>query len=291
MLGAWVALLGELLHARLADTAMGEPRFWTVPPEQHVSQLFLHVGIVAISVCWSAPGLQPTGVLVGSSTLSEKIWGVVMLSFIVGNVAKKLYLGDDRTVDELIDMILPCHVYNMLAVYALLGTTRHARETVCNLLVYCAWMPIMAMVFPDTEGIMKCDTHCSPALRALFVALFWIHHLALAAVPAILAYYVKLGRFILPPVNRGSFAQYVAFANSYIGVSLCAFALLVGQNINYSVWPPPLPPNVEALLGGSYYRVTVGLILSFALGPFMRRVYYPIVAAIVGFATEKLKKH
>jgi hypothetical protein len=30
------------------------------------------------------------------------------------------------------DMCLSCHVYNMMAVYALLGTMRHARETVCK---------------------------------------------------------------------------------------------------------------------------------------------------------------
>jgi hypothetical protein len=121
----------------------------------------------------------------------------------------------------------------------------------------------------------------SPLGRRVCLVLFWAHHVVLALVPAALHHGAKRGRHRLPPIGLGSFAQYLAFANAYIGVTLCVAALLLGSNLNYSLWPPPLPAAVERMLGGVYYRVTVGLILSFLVGPMMRLGFYPASAAVL----------
>jgi hypothetical protein len=98
------------------------------------------------------------------------------------------------------------------------------------------------------------------------LVLFWVHHVALALVPATLHHGAKRGRYRLPHVGLGSFAQYLPFANAFIGVGLCVAALLLGSNLNYSFWPPPLPAAVERMLGCVFCRVTVRLILSSSWG-------------------------
>ncbi|KAG8467465.1 hypothetical protein KFE25_000781 [Diacronema lutheri] len=277
MIDAWVPLVGEWLHASARGKAALEPRFWTVPPEMHVSQLILHSGFTVIWTSASTPGVAAGGTRVGRPTSLEQGIGRVMAGFYVVNVLKKVAIGAGP-LDDLADMFVPCHVYTAMVAYAMLGTSRRARETVANLLVYCAWMPLMAMAFPDLDDLMRIR---SAVARFVCIALFWAHHIALALVPAAVSYGAKLGRFRVPPLELGSFAQYLAFANAYIGVALCAFALVVGRNVNYSLWPPPLPARVEGMLGGTYYRVTVGLVLSFGIGPLMRTAYYPAARAAV----------
>lgn len=279
---AWVPLAGEWLHGRVSELAAGEPRFWTVPPEQHVSQLLLHASFMAFWASLSAPGLSPAGSLVGRPTRGEQLVGHMMLAFATMNVFKKVCLSSGL-LDDLIEMANPCHVYTLMAALAMLSTSRQGRETVANLLVYCAWMPLLAMMFPDVDDIMRI---ASPVVRGTCLALFWLHHVAILLVPVFIAYFAKLGRFRVPPVTLDSFAQYAAFANAYIGVALCIVAVLVGRNINYSLWPPPLPPAVEALLGGSYYRVTVGLLLTFVAGPLMRLGYYSLARTVIKLLTK-----
>lgn len=77
--------------------------------------------------------------------------------------------------------------------------------------------------------------------------------------------------------------QYLAFVYAFIGVVLCAAALAFGRNLNYSLWPPTLPVNVLALLGGSRYRVTIGCVLAFVLGPIMRHLAVPAAAGLSCF--------
>lgn len=273
---AWIPLWGEWLYGRVGGFA-SEPRFWTVPPEQHVGQLLLHASFMAFWASLSAPGVSPAGSLVGRPTRAERGVGWIMLAFAAMNVIKKACLSPGL-LDDLIEMANPCHVYSLMTAFAMLGTSRRGRETVANLLVYCAWMPLLAMVFPDVDDIMLI---ASPAVRGTCLTLFWLHHVAIALVPVFIAYFAMLGRFRVPPVALDSFAQYAAFANAYVGVALCIVAVLAGRNINYSLWPPPLPPAVEAMLGGSYYRVTVGLLLTFVAGPLMRLGYYPLAQAAV----------
>lgn len=264
-----------LLQWKKAKAAL-EPRLWTVPPEQHLRQLTLHVGFAAFWTALSAPGVGGrSSDVVDGLTTSELCIGVVMVALIFVNIVKKCIHGP--MPGELLDMLLPCHVYNALAAYAFLGTSVCARETASNLLAYCAWMPLLAVAFPDTASVKRLK---SPVFRSFSIALFFVHHFALAAVPAFLGRSVALGRHRVPALGVGSFAQYVAFANAYIGVALCVLAVVTSRNLNYSLFPPPLPDSVHKKLGGVYYRVTVGLTLSFVCGPLMRLVFYPVSAAL-----------
>ena len=268
-----------LLRCKQREAAL-EPRLWTVPPEQHLRQLALHAGFAAFWTLLSAPAFGSRSrelVVRDGLTASELRIGAVMVALICVNVVKKCIHGPMPS--ELLDMLLPCHVYNALAAYAFLGTTVRARETASNLLAYCAWMPLLAVAFPDTASVRRLK---SPFFRAFSIALFFAHHVALAAVPALLGRSVALGRHRVPAPGVGSFAQYVAFANAYIGVALCVLALLTSRNLNYALWPPPLPDSVRKKLGGVYYRVAVGLALSFVCGPLMRLVFYPASAALSG---------
>lgn len=274
MLDAWLGLIADWL--REATPVGADPRFWTVPPEQHVGQLLLHASFALLWMSVSAPGLNPSGLLVGRPTRSELAVGLLMAGFVAINAVKKLLMSPGPFGD-LIECALPCHGYTMMACYSMLGTSRRARETAANLLLYCAWMPLLALAFPDLDAIY----HVRSPLREISLALFFAHHVALALMPAFIAHFARLGRFRVPPLAYGSFAQYVAFANSYIGVFLASLALAAGRNLNYSLWPPPLPPGVEASLGGVYFHVTMGLLLSFVLGPLMRVVYYPAARAAV----------
>lgn len=276
-------LASRLQHWKRAEAAL-EPRLWSVPPEQHVRQLALHAGFAAFWTLLSAPAFDARSsdiVARDGPTTSELAIGAAMVALICVNVVKKCIHGPMPA--ELLDMVLPCHAYNALAAYAFLGTTVRARETASNLLAYCAWMPLLAVAFPDTASVRRLK---SPLLRSFSVALFFAHHAALAAVPALLGRSVALGRHRLPAPGVGSFAQYVAFANAYIGVALCALAVVTSRNLNYSLWPPPLPDSVRKKLGGVYYRVAVGLALSFVCGPLMRLGFYPASAALVEWVSH-----
>jgi hypothetical protein len=270
-------LSNRLKRWKQAEAAL-EPRLWTVPPEQHIRQLTLHA---AFAVYWrllSEPafGARSSDPVVRDGLTPSEFWiGTMMVALVCVNIVKKCIHGP--MPGELLDMLLPCHVYNALAAYAFLGTSVRARETASNLLAYCAWMPLLAVAFPDTASVKRLR---SPFFRSFSIALFFVHHFALAAIPALVGRSVALGRHRLPALGLGSFAQYVAFANAYIGVALCVLAVVSGRNLNYSLWPPPLPASVHRKLGGVYFRVTVGLTLSFVCGPLMRLVFYPASAAL-----------
>jgi hypothetical protein len=74
--------------------------------------------------------------------------------------------------------------------------------------------------------------------------------------------------------------QYLAFIYGFVGVLLCGLALATGRNLNYSLWPPPaLPDGAYLYLGGARYRLAIGTLLAFVLGPLMRHVVVPLAAA------------
>ena len=129
-----------------------------------------------------------------------------------------------RTVLEL--AILPCHVYTALGAVCLLGASRETRALLSNLLLYCAWMPLLALAFPDLNSARALS---SPLLRQGSILLFYVHHGALLAVPVLLHWRQAVGgrRAALPALV--GLAQYLAFIYSFVGVLLCAAALLVGR--------------------------------------------------------------
>ena len=61
-----------------------------------------------------------------------------------------------------VEMCLPCHVYTALCAYCFLGTSRRARVDGYSLMLHCAWMPLLAVAFPDL-GAAKAIA--SPTLR------------------------------------------------------------------------------------------------------------------------------
>lgn len=287
----WTKTLGAWLRTVLAAQMAKEPRMWTLPPDQHVDELILHASFALGWLTVSAPGLGESDVLVGRPTRGELGLGLVLALFVVFNLSKKLFIEDAAVEDAgargWIEMLLPCHVYNMLAAYSLLGCSRRAREATYNLLLYCAWMPLLAMLFPDLEDTVKIR---SPLARVFSIGMFWVHHAFLLLLPGILGWYAKLGRFRVPPSGLRAFAQYLAFANAYIGVFLCAYALLTGRNINYSLWPPPaLPDSMVALVGGHRYRVSIGLLLAFVVGPAMRFGFFPAATWLVTLGAREAK--
>ena len=138
---------------------------------------------------------------------------------------------------------------------------------------------MLAMAFPDLNSARSVT---SSMLRQISIGIFWVHHGLLLFTPIFIQWRVQgtVGRFAPPrPIGAGM-VQYIAFIYGYIGVVLCAAALFLGRNLNYSLWPPTLPASVLAVLGGTRYRVTVGCFLAFVLGPSMRLLMVPGAARL-----------
>ena len=126
-------------------------------------------------------------------------------------------------------------------------------------------------------GASRAIAASAPIAAATSEALFWCHHALLLSAPVYIYRRGCAGRFELP---RRAFMRYLSFVYPFIGVALCMAALATGRNLNYSLWPPTLPAALLERLGGSYYRVTIGMALGFVVGPFMRFAAIPAVAAV-----------
>ena len=75
--------------------------------------------------------------------------------------------------------------------------------------------------------------------------------------------------------------QYLAFIYAFVGVLLCGASLAIGHNLNYALWPPDsIRPHLGAL-GDERYRVIIGALLAFVVGPLMRHVAVPASAALI----------
>lgn len=273
-----LSALRRLVAQRLAVCAQRDARALTLPVDTHVEELLLHMVFAVFWAGLGPPSLRRGAEVVRAPSRGEACFGMVLATLWLINAWKKIVL-ENRDWEELLDMLLPCHMYNLVGVYSLLGTSRRARETSYNILLYCSWMPLLAMAFPDLE---KARAIPEAGTRSFAILIFWIHHGVLQALPVYLTVRAAAGRYRWPRAF-GGFAQYMALANAYIGVGLCAFAVATCRNANYSLWPPKLPETVLELLGGSQnYRRSVGLLLSYVVGPAMRWTTVPLTLALVG---------
>ena len=197
------------------------------------------------------------------------------------NAIKKVAL--EGGLPQLLELVLPCHVFNGLGAYCILSGSRAAREHVYSLLLFSAWMPLMALAFPDTRATEAIE---NPLLRVSCVALFWVHHLCLLVLPAALYGGARFRAPVGRRAHAAAYAGYLSFVFPYIGVGLCSLAVATGWNANYSLWPPSLPQSILDTLGGPWYRVTIGCFLAFVLGPAMRYALVPLMGAVLRGATR-----
>lgn len=298
--------------------AAAEPRFWTVPPSYHVQELaFCVLMSSGAAVCAALRRRQsnsaPPPLPIQRSAL-ESAFGFWLALWPPANFCNKRFIQQMETDRALTEMFLPCHIFNITAAYCFLSTSARARVGAYNLLLYCAWMPVLAMLFPDLESSRAI---VDPVLRTISFGMFWGHHLTILVVPVTVHALASRRRRFAPPAPRGAgLLQYLAFIYAFIGVFLCVraaapslparaptprrpapppfrtplsasprtqtLALATGRNINYSLWPPSLPAAVTTRLGGARYRLTVGTGLAFVFGPLMRLAVVPGVSSMFG---------
>ena len=245
---------------------------------EHAAQLILHAAVALYCIRKSLPQVQAAlrAPHLASKSQAENVIGVGLGGFLVINFLKK---GLGRGAAAMIEMVLPCHFFNALATYVLLSQSRLAREVTYNIILYCTWMPLCALAFPDL-GASRAIVN--PIVRQLDISLFWVHHVLLFAVPVYMHIQSAAGRFhVRANGSASAFVQYVAFAYTYIGVALCAIALVTGRNLNYSLTPPKTAGFVDVAIrsSGPYYRVMVGAALAFVVGPLMRWLVVPALSA------------
>jgi hypothetical protein len=160
-----------------------------------------------------------------------------------------------------------------------------ARPLLGELLQFCSWMPLLALVFPDLDSAKALIAAGWPLAARASVAIFWGFHLLLLATPVCIR---RLGRvpgssLRSPGQPALSLTVYVAFMFLHSGLLLTSAALITGHNLNYSLWPPPkLPVALVEALGGTGYRLSIGCCLSFVIGPLMRHAVVPAVTAAWG---------
>ena len=266
-----------------ASWAENEPRFWYISPAQHLEELALSAaaacaaGLLALLL----RGRSTTALLLGGGpTRTEAVLGCFLLCCMPLNFVNKHLLQSmplPRTIIELV--LLPCHVYTSLGAIALLRTSRTSRVTCYNLMLYCAWMPLLAMAFPDLNSARALS---SPLLRVGSISLFYVHHTVLLCTPVCLHCLAASGRFAAPSPRGAGLLQYLAFIYAFVGVLLCGASLATGHNLNYALWPPDsIRPHLGALGDERFYRVIIGALLAFLVGPIMRHVAVPAAAALI----------
>ena len=136
--------------------AAAEPRFWTVPPSYHVQELtFCVLMSSGAAVCAALRRRQsnsaPPPLPIQRSAL-ESAFGFWLALWPPANFCNKRFIQQMETDRALTEMFLPCHIFNITAAYCFLSTSARARVGAYNLLLYCAWMPVLAMLFPDLES-------------------------------------------------------------------------------------------------------------------------------------------
>ena len=285
---AAVSALAEALESYCAPWAAADARFWTVPPAYHVEELLFStivavVAGIAARILGSFGKKRTTTIkpVVAKISKAEASLGRFLQIMFALNFINKQFVQSmplERTLLEL--ALLPCHVFTAMCIFCLLGTSHAARSTTYSLLLYCAWMPAMALAFPDLNSARALSTK---VLRYGSLGLFFGHHITLLLTPVYLHRLAtsKAKRFSPPTPPGLGLLQYLSFIYTFIGVVLCAAALLTGRNLNYSLWPPNVPAQVHLLLGGARYRATVGLILAFVAGPLMRHAVVPLASGFV----------
>ena len=256
-----------------------EPRFWTVPPAYHIQELCLCLLVAASAAALSRSCSQsrstPPRLPTGRTTLETGL-GALLLLWLPVNICNKLAVQGMPPSRALVEMCLPCHVYTGLCAFCFLSTCRRARVDGYSLMLHCAWMPLLAVAFPDLSAARAI---AAPVLRMGSLATFWAHHLTLLAAP-VLAHQQASSRLrFAPPPRATGLLQYLAFIYGFVGVLLCGLALATGRNLNYSLWlPPALPDGAYRYLGGARYRLVIGTVLAFVLGPLMRHAVVPLAA-------------
>eukprot|EP00900_Chrysochromulina_parva_P012036 jgi/Chrpa1/20833/Chrysochromulina_OHIO_Genome00006623-RA len=288
----------QLLRTWCEPYAREQPRFWYHAAEQHIFELAVHLGVltVALVLCWVMHGAQGTpvqGALAPRSgsaagldrTRAEAALGTAIALCWPLNAGVKLVQGFSLTRSVLELTLLPCHVYTLLSAFTLLGAPDTARPLLGELLQFCSWMPLLALVFPDLDSAKALIAAGWPLAARASVAIFWGFHLLLLATPVCIR---RLGRvpgssLRSPGQPALSLTVYVAFMFLHSGLLLTSAALITGHNLNYSLWPPPkLPVALVEALGGKGYRLSIGCCLSFVIGPLMRHAVVPAVTAAWG---------
>jgi hypothetical protein len=191
-----------------------EPRFWTVPPAYHIQELCLcllvAVTAAALSSSCSHSRSTPPRLPTGRTTLETGL-GALLLLWLPVNVCNKLAVQGMPPSRALVEMCLPCHVYTGLCAFCFLSTRRRARVDGYSLMLHCAWMPLLAVAFPDLSAARAI---AAPALRMGSLATFWAHHLTLLAAP-VLARQQASSRLRFapppPPPRAAGLLQYLAF--------------------------------------------------------------------------------
>ena len=285
--------MAALLESAFSHHAAREPKFWTVPPLIHVQELLWCVSVSSVTlIAYRAKRLRLSATVpaVGARTTAETALGALLFLFLPVNLFNKLVVMRFDVDRSFAEMFLPCHVYNAIAAFCLLATSPAARATGYNLLLYCSWMPVMAMAFPDL-GASRALTN--PALRTFSTSLFWAHHVALLVVPIYAYRRSAAGRFSPLELRGAGFLRYLSFIYFFLGVFLGVLSLVLGRNFNYSLWPPnTLPAAMYPMLGGARYRTTIGTALAWVAGPLMRFAVVPALSGlwrlVVGEAKPKV---
>ena len=158
-----------------------EPRFWTVPPAYHVQELcfclLVAVAAAALSRSGSRSISMPPRRSAGRTSLETGL-GALLLLWLPVNVCNKLAVQGMPPSRALVEMCLPCHVYTAVTALCLLAASPAARPALRSLLLYCSWMPLLAMAFPDLEEARALGVG-RPLAGRLSEAVFWVHHLCI----------------------------------------------------------------------------------------------------------------
>ena len=280
--------------------AAAEPRFWTVPPSYHVQELtFCVLMSSGAAVCAALRRRQsnsaPPPLPIQRSAL-ESAFGFWLALWPPANFCNKRFIQQMETDRALTEMFLPCHIFNITAAYCFLSTSARARVGAYNLLLYCAWMPVLAMLFPDLESSraivdpVRAQPHApkflepkplrsrtaseatsaavdllassaaTQVLRTISLGMFWGHHLTILVVPVTVHALASRRRRFAPPAPRGAgLLQYLAFIYAFIGVFLCVRAAAPSLPARAPTPRRPAPPPFRTPLSASPRTQTLAL--------------------------------
>jgi len=150
---------------------------------------------------------------------------------------------------KLFQMLLPCNILWMLALFLSLSPTFNfsASETIIQLFMCYVTLPILALLTPD---LSDCDMF-------LEIPFFFLHHICLLIIPV---YYITTRRVsVLGGCDISSLVRnlkYWVLSCAYFALFYFPFVSTLsvwsGINLNYMLSPPPTPGQV---LGGINFRL------------------------------------
>lgn len=236
--GAWLRGVLSVLPFNEGDEPLQSIAQWYLTPEQHIIE-FVLFNLFFVPLAAGFIRRQHTIFRAASPSYSLSFQRFDLL---IGILSSLCFLGTilikvtkPKPWFELIFMLQPCHLLNLLVIFMSFFKARSRNGTWCfNLYLYVMSATVFAMAFPDMR-----DRHSLEILH------FWVLHWLLVIAPFYYEYSAKYDFW--SPCWFSGFGVFGALHYSF----LYPVSALHGSNINYLM----NPPNVALVLGfGPYFR-------------------------------------